>query len=228
VECVHTTDLWSSTIQACCGFFRHSIAQSKTAVYLSSLLYVLCASGCSQQPQARLADVSDTGSGATLGPGDIVEVRVYDEKEMSGEYQVSPDGTINFPFLGVMMVGGHDTKDVARAIESELAGQQILRQPYVAVMLKESNSKLISVLGAVAKPGTFQLIPGMTAVQAISQAGGFTPLASKDDTVVSRRTSTPGGKVERFRIAMTSISRGDADDFTLRPGDIIFVPERVF
>lgn len=162
---------------------------------------------------------------ATLGPGDLFEVRVYNEKELSGTYQVSPDGTIAFPFLGVLTVGGKDTQTIAQEIAAKLDSDGYLKKPYVSVLLEESNSKRISVLGAVAKPGTMQLIPGMTVVQAISQAGGFAPLASKDDTVVSRKS---GEKLERFRIAMTQIARGDASDFLLRSGDIVFVPERVF
>jgi len=161
----------------------------------------------------------------TLGPGDLFEVRVYNEKELSGDYQVSPDGTISFPFLGVLTVAGKDTKLIASEIESKLEEGGFLRKPYVSVLLQESNSKRVSVLGAVAKPGTLALIPGMTVVQAVSQAGGFAPLASKDDTVVSRRLA---GKLERYRIPMSEIARGTADDFALCSGDIVFVPERMF
>jgi polysaccharide export outer membrane protein len=65
----------------------------------------------------------------------------------------------------------------------------------------------------------------MTVVQAVSNAGGFTPLASKDDTVVTRRVQ---GKLERYRISVSEVTRGNAEDFPLRAGDIVFVPERVF
>jgi polysaccharide export outer membrane protein len=77
----------------------------------------------------------------------------------------------------------------------------------------------------VAKPGTLPIVPGMTLIHAVSQAGGFTALAAKDDTVVTRRV---GGKLERYRIEVSRITRGDAEDFSLRTGDIVFVPERVF
>jgi protein involved in polysaccharide export with SLBB domain len=162
---------------------------------------------------------------ALLGPGDLFEVRVYNEKELTGNYQVGPDGTISFPFLGVLTVSGKDTRTIAREIAEQLETGGYLKGPYVSVVLQESVSKRISVLGAVAKPGTLQLMPGMTIVQAISQAGGFSPLASKDSTVVSRKS---GGKLVRHQVLMSKISRGDADDFPLRAGDIIFVPERIF
>jgi protein involved in polysaccharide export with SLBB domain len=180
--------------------------------------------GCTRDLTTKLptsAVVDDT----TLGPGDLFEIRVYEEKELSGEYQVSPEGTIAFPFLGVLTVAGKDTQTISRDIAGALRSGGYLRSPYVSVLLKESNSKRVSVLGAVAKPGTLSLIPGMTVVQAISQAGGFTPLASKDETVVSRRV---GGKLERYRIPLSDIARGSSDDFALRSGDIVFIPERVF
>ena len=174
---------------------------------------------------SQTAEIPVAQSDLTLGPGDLFEVRVYDEKELSGEYQVGPDGKINFPFLGVIKVSGKDTDGISREIASLLQSGGYLKQPFVSVLLKESNSKRVSVIGAVAKPGTQSLIPGMTVVQAISQAGGFAPLASKDETVVTRRVS---GKLERNRVNMSEIARGNAEDFALRSGDIIFVPERLF
>lgn len=65
----------------------------------------------------------------------------------------------------------------------------------------------------------------MTVLQVVSNSGGFTPLASKDDTVVTRRVN---GELVRYRVPASDIARGDAEDFPLRPGDIVFVPERVF
>jgi protein involved in polysaccharide export with SLBB domain len=161
----------------------------------------------------------------TLGPGDVFEIRVFGEKDLTGKYQVGPDGAIRFPFLGSVSVGGKEADDVARDVAVRLKSGGFLLDPQVSVFVEQSNSKRISVLGAVAKPGTFSIVSGMTVVQAVSGAGGFTPLASKDDTVVSRRVS---GKLERYRIAVSDVMRGNAEDFALRAGDIVFVPERVF
>jgi protein involved in polysaccharide export with SLBB domain len=161
----------------------------------------------------------------TLGPGDVFEVRVFGEKDLTAKYQVGPDGSIRFPFLGVLDVGGKDADEVAHEISTRLKEGQFLLDPHVSVFVEQANSKRLSVLGAVAKPGTFPIVPGMTVVQAVSNAGGFTPLASKDDTVVTRRVN---GKLERYRISVSEVTRGNADDFALRAGDIVFVPERVF
>jgi polysaccharide export outer membrane protein len=160
-----------------------------------------------------------------LGAGDEFEVRVFGEKDLTGTHQVAPDGTIQFPFLGTVSVSGKETTEVAKTIADGLSTGGYLKDPQVSVFLTKSNSKRISVLGAVAKPGTFPIVPGLSLVNAVSEAGGFTALASKDDTVVTRRVN---GKLERYRVPVTKITRGDSSDFPLRAGDIVFVPERVF
>lgn len=192
---------------------------------LSFCLTVLLAhSGCVRSstvlPPTELGTVD-----ASLGPGDAFDVRVFGEKELSGDYQVANDGSIFFPLIGRLHVAGKDSHVVSEEIATALKQKDILRDPHVTVRVRETMSKRFSVLGAVAKPGTLSMVPGMTIVQAISQAGGFTPLASKDETVVTRRS---GGKLNRYRVVVTEITRGNADDFVVSPGDIIFVPERVF
>jgi polysaccharide export outer membrane protein len=190
--------------------------------YRVALLLALAA--CAHGGVARLPDrppIEDT----SLGPGDVFEVRVFGEKDMTGEFQVAADGHFQFPFLGNLDVTGKDGPQVATMIASGLRDRGYLKEPQVSVFLKASNSKRVSVLGAVVKPGTLGIIPGMTLVHAVSQAGGFTALASKDETVVTRRVE---GKLVRYRIEVTRVTRGETEDFPLRAGDIVFVPERVF
>lgn len=180
--------------------------------------------GCGPHVTNRLpeqAPAEDT----TFGSGDVFEVRVFGEKDLTGSYQVSADGTILFPFLGPLQVGGKDSSAVAQMIVRGLSDGGYLKEPQVSVFLQASNSKRVSVIGAVSKPGTLPIVPGMTVVYAVSQAGGFTPLASKDDTVITRRVGT---KLERYRVEVSKITRGDREDFPLRAGDLVFVPERVF
>lgn len=178
-----------------------------------------CARPSANVPAADL--IEDT----TLGAGDVFEVSVFGEEEFSGKFQVGSDGTILYPFLGALAVAGKEVGEVARTIADGLERGEYLQEPQVSIFVQASNSKRISVLGAVAKPGMFPVTPGLTVVQAVSNAGGFTALANKDETVVTRRV---GGKLERYRVAVSEASRGRAEDFRLRAGDIVFVPERVF
>lgn len=185
---------------------------------------LLLPSACARPTTSKLpTQVSEEDT--TLGPGDVFDVTVFGEKDLSAKYQVGADGTVRYPFLGVLTVGGKEPDTIAQEISTGLKQGEFLRDPHVSVFVVQSNSKRISVIGAVAKPGTFPIIPGMTVVQAVSNAGGFTPLASKDDTVVTRKVQ---GKLERYRISVSEVTRGNADDFALRAGDLVFVPERIF
>jgi polysaccharide export outer membrane protein len=160
-----------------------------------------------------------------LGPGDLFEVRVYGEEELTAQYRIETDGTIDFPFLGRLDVEGKLPREVAELVAVGLREREILRDPQVTVFVAESNSLRVTVMGAVARPGTFPVVPGMTAVQAVSMAGGFTALANQNDTVLTRRD---GDTVRRFSVPMRRISDGREADIDLHGGDIIFVPERTF
>jgi len=202
-----------------------TIRDRSRAQALAAALLFFVTLGCRHSDGAPSTAVPDVVEDTTLGAGDVFDVRVFGEKDLSGRYQVAPDGNINFPFLGTLQVSGKETTAVANEIAVKLKNGGFLNDPQVSIFLEQSNSKRISVLGAVAKPGTLAIVPGMTVVQAVSQAGGFTNLASKDDTVVTRRVK---GDLEKYRILVSEIARGNASDFPLRAGDIVFVPERVF
>ena len=161
----------------------------------------------------------------TLGPGDVFSVRVYGEEAMTGSHQVAPDGTINFPLLGAVQVSGLEPTEVAQKLQDELRDGDLLRDPHVSVYVEAYSSKRVSVVGAVADPGTFALEPGMTVVQAISMAGGFSSLADRDGTVVTRRVNE---ELVRYRVPVARVTKGQAQDIEVAAGDIIFVPERMF
>ena len=143
---------------------------------------------------------------------------------MTGSHQVAPDGTINFPLLGAIQVSGLEPTEVAAKIQTELRDKDLLRNPQVSVYVEQYSSKRVSVVGAVANPGTFALQPGMTVVQAISMAGGFSALADRDGTIVTRRL---GKEIIRYRVPVARVTKGQAEDVEVPAGDIIFVPERV-
>jgi polysaccharide export outer membrane protein len=180
---------------------------------------------CASAPRSPTAPAVPDESDATLGPGDVFEVEVFGEKELSGKHRVGEDGKIGFPLVGEVEVAGKTPSQVAETLERALRDQKILREPYVNVFITEHVSKRIMVMGAVSKPGAQGIIPGMTIMQAISMAGGLTPIAAGDSTIVTRRVD---GELKRFTVPMESIIEGRADDFPLQSGDIVFVPERVF
>ncbi len=188
-------------------------------------LLVLLVWGCASSPTVTPKPLSVGNQDTTLDSGDSFEVRVYGEKELSGKYRVAQDGTIDFPLIGRMEVAGKEATEVADEIRDKLRDGQILRDPQVSVLIASYDSKRISVMGAVSKPGSFAMTTGLTLVEAIGLAGGFTDLAKEDDTVVTRQKD---GRLHRFRVPARQVTEGRAEDFSLQAGDIIYVPERIF
>ena len=161
----------------------------------------------------------------SLGVGDTFDVRVFGEPDLSGTYKIGAEGNINFPLLNVVHLAGLDPQAAARLLSDKLRDGKLLRDPQVTVTIRDQTSKKIYVLGQVGKPGTFSYAPEMSVVEAITVAGGFTGLAAKNDTTITR---TEDGKKIVVRAPVADIGEGKAPNVYLRPGDIISVPERLF
>ncbi|NOQ83578.1 MAG: polysaccharide export protein [Myxococcales bacterium] len=198
---------------------------SRFLLITALVLMALGSSACSHRG-VQITEVPPPATDdTTLGPGDVFSVRVYGEDAMTGSHQVAPDGTINFPLLGAIEVSGLEPTEVAERIQTELRDRDLLRNPHVSVYVEAYSSKRVSVVGAVANPGTFPLEPGMTVVQAISMAGGFSSLANRDGTVLTRHVAD---EIIRYRVPVARVTKGQAEDIEVAAGDIIFVPERLF
>jgi protein involved in polysaccharide export with SLBB domain len=195
---------------------------------LAALALVIgCGHGARTRPvaPAPAVDVGAAALGASaLGPGDVFEVRVYQEPELSGLYQVGPRGDVIFPLCKRVVVGGLTPNGAAEALRACLA-QDFMRDPQVSVLVKEYNSKKVFVFGEVQKPGTFTFEDGMSIVQAVTLAGGFTRSAAQNSTSVTRRVN---GAEVKMKVTVQDIALGKAPNFTLEPGDIVFVPESLF
>jgi len=161
--------------------------------------------------------------GGTLGPGDVVEVRVFQEPEHSGTWRLSPEGTIDYPLCGKVQLRGTTPSTAADMLRECLA--RYVRRPQVSVLIREYNSHKVFVFGEVQKPGTFPVDGEMSIVQAITLAGGFTKLAAKNNTLVTRVVD---GQERKIRVPVEDIGVGREKNFMLQPGDIVFVPESFF
>ncbi len=168
-------------------------------------------------------DTKTLRNSITLGPGDIFEARVYGEKDLSGEFRVSTEGTIHFPLIGETVVQNLSPSEVSTLLQ-DLLREGYLREPYVTVRIVQYNSKKIFVLGQVAKPGTFPFEGKMNIIQAITLAGGFTNMSRKNSVIVTRAEGTAE---QRIRVPVDRISEGLAPNFSLQPEDIVYVPETV-
>lgn len=182
--------------------------------------------GCRPPPQPGvelLERVSDPGE-LTLGPGDKFDIRVFGEPDFTGSYRVDPDGTISYPYIGTVRVEGKTPNELA-AMLTEKLGAEYLRRPQVTVVVQEQVSKKITIIGQVAHPGTFSCTANMNIVEAITVAGGFTPMAWRNRTTITR---TENGKKYSIQVPVGEIGEGKARNVAVRPGDIISVPEALF
>ena len=120
-----------------------------------------------------------------LGVGDVVDIKVYREPDLAGIYRVGQAGAIDFPLIGSVRLAGRDAHEVANEIRSRL-GDGYLQQPQVMIFVREYNSRKIHVLGQVTKAGSFGFKSGMSIIEAVAEAGGFTKLASTNRVRVTR------------------------------------------
>jgi polysaccharide export outer membrane protein len=150
-------------------------------------------------------------------------VRVfYGAQELKQAYTIDAGGVIALPYIGEVNALGRTQVQLKDEIQTRL-GDGYLIDPVVSIELVERLSKKISVIGEVKSPQTMIFYEGMTIVEAVSQAGGFTPLARKDDVRVTR---VEGGEKRTYTVPVEEIARNRATMFVLLPGDVVFVPER--
>jgi protein involved in polysaccharide export with SLBB domain len=159
-----------------------------------------------------------------LGVDDLFDVRIVGEPDLSGTFRVGTDGTIDFPYVGRLEVLGMRPGEVQQELTKRLK-DGYLRNPQIAVLVKEWNSRKVNVLGQVGKPGPVAYFPRMTIVDAIAAAGGFTELASKNAVNLRRERD---GKVQTRSYRVADISEGRAPNVVILPGDVLVVEERMF
>jgi protein involved in polysaccharide export with SLBB domain len=182
--------------------------------------------GCGHAPPAT-ADTTPAASTLgelALGPGDTFDIRVFGEQELSNTYRVDREGTIDYPLLGQLKVEGMDPHDLATLIQKRLA-EKFLKNPQVSILMREQPSKKVTVIGQVARPGTYPFQANMTIIDAIALASGFTPIAAKNRVTIKRLEN---GEEKVLGVAVADIGESKAPNVPVRPGDVISVPERIF
>jgi polysaccharide biosynthesis/export protein len=163
--------------------------------------------------QTQNLATAPSASSYVLGSNDRIRLRVYGEPDISGEYEVDASGHISVPLAGPMKAAGTTTRDLERSIKSALA-KGIVRDPRVNVEIIAYRPYYI--LGEVKKSGEYPYRLGLTVLDAVASAGGFTYRANENKVYLRR--------------AGTSIEETYALDAPVPvfPGDNIRVPERYF
>ncbi len=148
-----------------------------------------------------------------LGAGDKVRVLVYNEQDLSGEFEVDGTGQISLPLIGTLKVSGLTVTEVERQVGNKLANGFLINPQ---VSLEIMNYRPFYILGEVKQPGSYDYVNGMTILNAVALAGGFTPRAQEKKIEVTRKN---GDKEIKLQSAITA---------KVLPGDIIRIPQRLF
>jgi polysaccharide export outer membrane protein len=174
-------------------------------------------------PSSKVVPVSqggESGPAYRIGPEDILHVSVWENKELTLDVMVRPDGKISLPLVQDIQAEGLTAVELSDVIHARLLGY--LKEPQVSVIVTQVNAPKIFIVGSVAKPGPYPLRSDMSVLQALSLAGGFTQFASPRSIKLVRGV---GAKQEVRKINYYNLlDAGSADNYLLKPGDTIVVP----
>ncbi len=221
---------------------RHSVKLMAALTGLA-LSLPLCAQWKPALPGVAHSGITQiyAGGGAAdrIGPGDLLDIRVYNQPQLSSEARVGSNGAINLPFIGAVTVGGQ----TAEQIQAQLTGSygRVLLHPIVSVGVLEVNSRHVAVNGEVPHPGVFAYSGRLTLLEAISMAGGMVPGQADPHILLLHTTpaalthspnGTPNFHVNSVlqTIDLNHLAQDPNLNRVLHSGDIVEVPRahRVF
>jgi len=156
-----------------------------------------------------------------IGPQDMLEISVWKEPELSRTVPVRPDGRISIPLLRDVQAAGLTPSQLAAHITQGLT--EFIAGPDVTVIVTTTNSQRIYIVGEMMRPGTYPLLPGMTVLQALSNAGGFTQFASTKNIYVLRQENEKQVKLP-FNFKEVIKGKRTEQNISLKTGDTIIVP----
>ncbi len=155
-----------------------------------------------------------------LGPEDVIQISVYQEKDLETTVPVRPDGKISIPLIGELPASGKTATELQKEIGQKYS--RFLAEPAVTVIVKEINSPKVSVSGEVKNPGTYKIRDRATILDAIAQAGGLTEYAKKDNVRLIRQDAS--GERHNLRINLEDQIKGKrSDPCYVLPYDMIYV-----
>lgn len=158
----------------------------------------------------------------SLGAGDTIRIAVFQSPELAAEARLSEHGTIVYPLLGEITLGGLTTEEAGTFIGARLKQARLVANPQVSVSLVQLRSRQVSVLGHVMRPGRYALdTPNPKLTDVLALAGGIEPAGGDSVTVLTQ----DGGQTSKLEVDLSQMYRsGDmSKDVVLNGGEIVFV-----
>lgn len=179
-----------------------------------SVMALMLVAACAAGPQGPELASPASPQGYRLGAGDRVAVTVFGEKDMTGEYDIDDTGNLPLPLVGAVKVDNMTPRQAEQAVAKQLTQGKLINNPQVT--LSVIRYRPVYILGEVQRPGAYPYQSGMSILNAVALAGGYTYRAQTKRIEVVRPTE---GDKQGQLAAETSY---------IAPGDIIIVPERWF
>lgn len=170
-------------------------------------------------PPPTRSDLTAPDRASFVGPLDTIAIDVFNVPELSREVQVDAGGRISMPLIGLIEAGGKTSTELARMIETALRGRYV-RNPEVAVNIRNAVSQVVTVDGQVVEPGLYPVTNQTTLLRAIASAKGLAEFAKLDDVVVLR---TVGNRRMAGLYNIGAIRQGRYGDPAIYANDIIVV-----
>lgn len=169
----------------------------------------------------RAEQSTDSEKDYLIGVGDVLEVQVWQEPDLSRTVTVRLDGKISLPLAGDLQAAGKTTSELDQFLEKKIS--DLVTEPAVSVMLVENRSRRYYVVGQVGQPGEFPIEFPLTILQAIARSGGFQEWAKREEIKVVRRK---GGKEEFLSFDYDAFIKGKnlQQNVLIAPGDTVIVP----
>ena len=156
-----------------------------------------------------------------IGPGDVLEISVWNNEALSRLVTVLPDGKIRFPLIGEVAVGGKALVDLEKDLKQRI--DTFVPSPDLTVMVQQINSMLVYVIGKVNRPGRLALNADINVLQALTMAGGLNTFAKRNKIKIFRKEN---GKTHIFPFEYDEVTEGEnlEQNVVLKRGDVVVVP----
>jgi polysaccharide export outer membrane protein len=212
--------------------------QMRSAYSLKVTLIVFCLIAFLGRLSSNLSAETLSSKEYTVGPEDVLDIRVWDNEDLNRTIEVSQVGTFTFPLIGKVHADGLSAFELENLIEKKLADGYIIA-PQVTVDVKEYQSQKVFLLGEVKRPGSYVLKRKTHILELISKAGGFTDMAGRTIKIVRPKSPKQSGEQlssgeEESEIITLDLDKFKADSaydtFIVASGDHIYVNEvtRIF
>ena len=180
---------------------------------LALLIFGLALAGCARNATQSLAFADSGDEVYLLDSGDKLRIVVFGQETLTNSYAVDGGGSIAMPLIGAVKARGATVRQLERILTRRLR-EDLFRDPNVTVDIEAYRPFFI--LGEVRNPGQYPYVNGMTVQTAVAIAGGYTPQAKRSSVEISRQLAA---RVAQARVPPTN---------PVRPGDTIYVEERLF